>query len=258
MSPPRCTATTVKGEQCKNKSVVTVSSGHYCGVHGKVKAPTTGKYNRKILVDNKPNIEAKQGYIYVYSLCEGKNKGGRVNANPQIFNHEKDAFENLPSNLTLVKVGFTTKTPRKRLQEWSNQCQHAIELLPNGKYPIQKRNQETYDGSENGWLIYKEAKSPQAIENQVHNLLWQLFGKGHVVCDGCHKNIADAEVRTRTDNGMNRHVEWFCLDRRDMPVLYEIVGCLTNGGDPEELPSVMTRLKLKPKVKKKSGGCCCQ
>lgn len=256
--PPRCTATTVKGEQCKNQSVVTVSSGHYCGVHGKVKPATTGKYNRKVLVDNKPQIEAKQGYIYVYSLCEGKKKGGRVNANPQIFNHERQAFESLPANLTLVKVGYTTKTPRKRLQEWSKQCQHAIELLPNPKYPIQRRNQETYDASENGWLIYKEAKSPQAIETQVHNLLWQLFGKGHVVCDGCHKNISDGEVRTRTDNGMNRHVEWFCLDRRDVPVVYEIVGCLTNGGDPEELPAVMTRLKLAPKVKQKSGGCCCQ
>lgn len=254
--PPRCTATTVKGEQCKNPSVVTVSSGHYCGVHSKVSVPTTGKYNRKVLSDPKPQIAAKKGYIYVYSLSEGQQQG-RVSSNPQIFNHEKQAFENLPSNLTLIKVGYTTKTPRKRLQEWSNQCQHAIELLPNSKYPIQRRNQETYDGSENGWLIYKEAKSPLAIESQVHNLLWRLFGKGHVVCEGCHKNIVAAGEKTKQQKGgMNRHVEWFCLDRRDVPVVYEIVGCLTNGGDPEELPSIMSRLKLSPKEKK--GGCCCQ
>lgn len=253
--PPRCTANTVKGEQCKNTSVVTVSSGHYCSVHGKVKAPTTGKYNRKVLVDPKPKLEHKQGYIYVYSLCEGKNKGGRSNSNPQIFNHEKDQFESLPGNLTLVKVGYTTKTPRKRLGEWASQCQHAIELLPNSKFPLMKRHQETYDSTENGWLIHKEAKSPLSIESSVHNLLWQLFGKGHVVCEGCHRNIADGETRQK-NGGMNRHVEWFCLDRRDVPVVYEIVGCLSGGGDPEELPSVMSRLKLKPKQKK--GGCCCQ
>ncbi len=91
---------------------------------------------------------------------------------------DKDGFIYIywfPANLGHIKIGVTTRSPEKRLQEWKNQCGHEPDLV----YPILQEDMQ---------------RVPHAfrVETIVQAEL-RKFQRLEVKCDVCHK----------------KHREWF-------------------------------------------------
>lgn len=147
------------------------------------------------------------GYIYVYTV---------LHANVHVYDHELSRFKRLQmeqeedaggcwSCLTcfsspvpqpvLIKVGYTSKTPEKRMAEWKNKCVHSPVLLGDGK---------SYNNEKKGWIT----KNPSAVEKEIHRVLRSTYGKGHVECHGCS----------------GKHVEWFLLpSATELGKVYSII-----------------------------------
>lgn len=148
------------------------------------------------------------GYIYVYTVSH---------ANVHVYDHQSSQFKRLqmeqeeegtgcwtclscfasPTPQTmLIKVGYTSKTPKKRMEEWKNKCMHSPVLLGGGNgYNIEKK----------GWIT----KNPLAVEKEIHRMLRSRYGKGHVECHGCS----------------GTHIEWFLLpSAMELKNVYKIIG----------------------------------
>jgi len=158
----------------------------------------------------------------------------------------------------LCKIGMTTKSNvQSRLNEWETSCLHKVinlspssidtlihnsagvsskdthslsklmkrlSLSPRKKESLEKlhhREVQTYCKDiklytyKNGGF-YTDGKGSmtlQDIENAIHQLLWKKYGKGIIHCSGCK----------RTGDAYKKHIEWFVLPIRDLPLILQFI-----------------------------------
>lgn len=182
-----CLGTTVKGERCKRH----VRAGErYCYQHGAVDE----------LADKVGRLSVRDGFVYVYALDSS-------HANAHVYNHSKGRYEELNkkrslfgrrSKLLLLKVGYTTRTPQTRVQEWTEKCRHPIHLIG-----PKDASSSSFDPKYMGW----PAKAPQFAEKRAHEELFRQFGRGHVVCHGCNE----------------KHHEWFLVPAKQLNSVFNIL-----------------------------------
>lgn len=209
----QCRGTTKKGLRC----LKSVRPGtHYCRYH-------VGNDEHLIelvsaMTISKPVKKKTSGYIYIYTLDVSHNNAHVYDHNKQKYkslNHSKSGFfkklvdrlglpphiEDLVMSRTLmVKIGYTTKDPMRRLQEWTSKCKHPVMLL---SPPARIRVTGRFDQSKLGWPV----PQVQAVESAIHTELRGLFGKGHVECEGC----------------TGRHNEWFLVPSGKMGVVFDTI-----------------------------------
>lgn len=183
-----CHGTTVKGERCKRK--VTQAGQTHCHQHSVDNLTETLK--KQLIISQRP----LSSYIYVYTLDKAHN-------NAHLYNHIKGKFETLQTKKILIKIGYTTRTPQTRLEEWKNQCQHPIRLIGPSK------RTKHYDPHYLGWHVTRNnnTRGPKDLEQQIHKQLFDKFGYGYVVCHGCNA----------------KHYEWVVLRLSDLSSVYKII-----------------------------------
>lgn len=220
----QCRGTTKKGLRCLNPAKPGLK---YCRHH-------VGKDEHLIelvsaMTISKPIKVKTSGYIYIYSLDASHN-------NAHIYDHDKQKYRTLHSSKSgffkkiadtlgspspepyslsslmkkplLVKIGYTTKDPSRRLKEWEAKCKHPIVLLAppsSSSSRLLSKNEPTnlFDYTKLGW----PASQVRAVESAIHIELRGLFGKGHVECKGC----------------MGRHNEWFLIPSGKISVVFKTI-----------------------------------
>jgi hypothetical protein len=188
---------------------------------------------------SKPVKIKTSGYIYMYTLDVSHNNAHVYDHDKQKYralHHSKSGFfkkiaESLGSpppethsvsghmrRTLLVKIGYTTKDPVKRLQEWKTKCKHPVILLSppspsSSRVRLDPEAGDRFDQSKLGWPTVQV----RAVESAIHTELRGLFGNGHVECEGCS----------------GRHNEWFLIPAGKMRVVYDTINywiALYSGG----------------------------
>lgn len=216
----QCKGITKRGERCK----ILVKEGNYCHWHkletpvgptkkasvastaSKTPSPRSSSPTKtKLGAPQTPVKSAPVGFIYAYTL--------RSFENAHVFNSKKDRFEPLlgsglrklmfwntkPKQL-LIKIGYTTSTPDKRLDQWQNQCGHQLTLIT-----PRARDAPGYDPMLHGW----KCSDPHSVEHAIHNKLHALYGRGQVKCS-CRK-------------AQGIHVEWFLVPRKELANVCRVI-----------------------------------
>lgn len=259
----QCAGTTHAGHRCKIKQAAAATTSTsantatvwYCHHHN-TQTLQSAFANLSLNPPAKPAAAAKASgtaYIYVYTLEPGHpnvhvfQNGAFVPLNSHRHSHRlrlkswlfRTSSTSTSTNASgrgakkarLIKVGYTTQTPVKRLAQWKSKCQHPIFLLgpgstspdhahPNNNNNNRKRNNNAYlyDSAMQGWPT--QPQTAKAVESQIHAQLWLMFGKGSVVCEGCTKSPVDGlasqsnptnKHHDQEQRKRNVHLEWFLV-----------------------------------------------
>lgn len=201
----------------------------------------------------------KPGYIYVYtlaSLLDNSKDGWLKTRNLLTKSKDKDRWVTFKSKsllLILVKVGMTTQTVAKRIQQWESKCQHKLVCLhPEYKFPgsqsgtflekfrgltlsaqktsAQFRQYTTFQDNIKGFFVPRDVLR---AEKEIHDELKQKFGRGDVYCTGCvekanaeHKESSVFDLLRKKDfmqSDYNVHVEWFPIPKNRLHEVYKII-----------------------------------
>ncbi|CAN6600104.1 hypothetical protein TRVA0_001S08372 [Trichomonascus vanleenenianus] len=120
-----------------------------------------------------------------------------------------------PHSMILIKIGFTRKTPSKRLQEWRRKCSHPIALL---SPPPRTPAFSSFSAKELGWYT----GDPVQVERAILSELRGLFGFGYVECNGCVERGKQNSL-FKNDPKPNRHIEWFFLPKSKLPLVFDTI-----------------------------------
>ncbi|KAH3675885.1 hypothetical protein WICMUC_002455 [Wickerhamomyces mucosus] len=130
-----------------------------------------------------------------------------------------------PQSLILIKIGMTSKSVAKRLNEWENKCNHR--LISINPYCLKKNSilslfkklsishggndytLKTYDMEGQGFFTESNLSK---IEKEVHSTLWKLYGKGDIVCHGC-----------KIGEKIGIHKEWFLVKRTNLDNIFKLI-----------------------------------
>lgn len=218
-----CCGTTKKGLPCK---ISVPDNPGYCHYHRPLnstkKLPQLVYSFAKLSV--KPDTQEldSPAYIYIYTLsAEHRNVHIHSGSSFEPLHKPKSGIRKLlhlptkPSPQTLIKIGYTTTTPKIRLQQWKRQCGHPVFLIgPEGNATKKGFNEEMM-----GWPMKKNKAT--VVEKEIHRIMWQRYGKGTVECEGCaggsEVNGADKPTKRK------KHVEWFLIPN-NKKVLNEVYG----------------------------------
>lgn len=201
----------------------------------------------------------KPGYIYVYtlaSLLDNSKDGWLKTRNLLSESKDKDRWVTFKSKsllLILVKVGMTTQTVAKRIQQWESKCQHKLVCLhPEYNIPgaqsgsflerfrgltlsaqktsAQFRQYTTFQDNIKGFFVPRDVLR---AEKEIHDELKRKFGRGDVYCTGCvekakakHKGSSFFDLFRKKDfmqSDYNVHVEWFPVPKNRMHEVYKII-----------------------------------
>jgi hypothetical protein len=164
-------------------------------------------------------IESRKvaGYIYVFTLDENHKNVHVLNASREpvplkqtkhgLFCRFQSAIMGRPlkERQMLIKVGYTSKLPNQRLEEWHKKCHHPIHLIQ----PPRESNSAGYAREVNGWHCFDAVRA----ESDIHHQLRQIYGRGVVQCHGC-----------MTSGGVaGRHVEWFLIPQADLRNVFAVI-----------------------------------
>jgi len=155
--------------------------------------------------------------------------------------------------LILVKVGMTTQTVAKRIQQWESKCHHKLVCLhPEYHIPAalsgsflerfrgltlsaqktsaQFRQYTTFQDNIKGFFVPRDVLR---AEKEIHDELKQKFGRGDVYCTGCvekgkaeHKESRLFDLFRKKDfmqSDYNVHVEWFPIPKNRIHEVYKII-----------------------------------
>lgn len=264
MSQFQCRGTTQKGLRCK-KTVPLV--GGYCHYHQPTRAePTlTQKPPPRLLSPHAPGD--KPGFIYVYTLTSLINDTAlwlKVRNLPNAPKRHRDkwvGFDAAKQPYTLIKVGMTTQTVQRRLNQWQAQCHHDLTCLyPRPSKPpsssaitslvsrlkkmsissAAKKNTRTSSFSslrtqDQGFYVAHHVAEAEA---QIHAVLRKKYGSGDVLCSSCKKNskvVEEVESQSKllsmfkktsgqfSKGTYNVHVEWFLIPKDDLNHVFTVI-----------------------------------
>lgn len=257
----QCHGTTTKGIRCKLKS-----NDKYCHYHinqagsavpkfprSPAKKPSTSPVNPKNPAKpTNPTYPAKPvnptypakpatpkpGYIYVYTmtrlLTHDKHPWLNVKNLPNSKNKKWVPFDSKSSSYILIKVGMTTQTVSKRIQQWKDKCHHDLTVLsPGQKFSesslkrlvakfknISLEPTPTYRTFRNDGFYSKG--DIRRVESEVHRQLRKKYGYGDMLCIGCEKTPSSKSGGPFSEVH-NIHVEWFLVPKVEMPWVYGVI-----------------------------------
>lgn len=189
----QCQGITARGRRCK----LNASEHEFCKFHF---TPRAGSHD----------VRDAAGFIYIYKLarpqaraevkCPKTNKTYRLN--PSKLQKFLSLFSKPRRNLAkkeLIKVGYTTKEPAKRVAEWEQQCGHQLCLIA----PRYKAG--NCDIEKKGW----PTSQAHAAEQRIHAYLRSQYGGGKLNCSQClHKGKTGI------------HLEWFLVPKEHLPQIF--------------------------------------
>lgn len=212
---------------------------------GYVQDPPGLKYdNPPVRIDamTTDKTKPKRAYIYVYTL-EAGHDNVHVFADGQFrpLGGESSWFKDLfrPSagrkpRMTLIKVGYTTQTPRRRVDQWREQCRHPIRLLgppEPRRWLFGGSGGGGYAREMEGWPV-RVPERARAVERAVHERLWARYGRGRVHCEGCAKAALKPGGGGGAGGKMGTHTEWFLVpnDDKTLEHVYSVIAdCIREG-----------------------------
>lgn len=233
----QCEGITKKGTRCL---IRVEASGAYCSYHGPFQCTALTKAGTrcKVRVDARnglckhhssshwsktqvsPSAVPKantKGFIYVYTIDKGHNNlhvfDAAKNRTVPLKQSEHGLFCRLkaalqcrapPERSILVKVGFTTKDPKRRLNEWRQKCQHPVHLIG----PPPTTRDAGYSHDDLGWPCMRANEA----EARIHEQLGAIFGRGSTECHGC-----------KTEKGPGKHREWFLVPGSSISQVFGII-----------------------------------
>lgn len=283
MTLVRCSGTTKAGLQCK----IMVKDGTYC-YHHQNQSTTSPKTDRsgaffkkkpqqelnlqksrssspaKPFVPKKtsslPRVQyfssskaSKAGFIYIYTMAAFYNKSGNDWLQTRnLIGSKKDKWTTvnpIKHNIMLIKVGMTTQTVEKRLQQWESKCLHKLVCIHPGiplpqsssilelfqRLSISKELHKAYSAfskEDKGFVVKKDVAH---AEREIHEELRRRFGRGDVYCQGCMEDKQKHEKSTtlfpfksKKDDFIERkeynvHREWFPIPSKNMDDVYQII-----------------------------------
>lgn len=229
MTHSQCNGTTIKGQRCKIK----ISNGEkYCHYHQKqdnhnFKRDTYQSTN--LSLQHARTKDYQRGYIYVYTLQHLLSKSPKKQDWLQVKKLAK--AENVskwkvfdPKKHILLKIGLTTGTVTQRLKQWEAKCNHSVVYVDPyvdyssslgalfSKLKISKNHHELkhYDVLNHGFFTPIHLAK---IEKSIHKSLWELYGRGDIICHGCSNDTKEHGI----------HVEWFMVRRKDLKVVFKLI-----------------------------------
>lgn len=154
--------------------------------------------------------------------------------------------------MLLVKVGMTTQTVAKRIQQWESKCQHKLVCLhPEYDMPLsqnslldrfkrltisslrhsaQFRQYTTFQDNVKGFFVPRDVLK---AEKEIHEQLKNRFGRGDVYCTGCvekaknkHNESSLLTLFKKKDfvqSDYNVHVEWFPIPKKKLHEVFKII-----------------------------------
>lgn len=175
-----------------------------------------------------------EGHIYVFTFShflDEKSKDPNylrlVDAaerrGPDISNSSK--FNS--KSTVLIKIGYTTQTPKKRLAQWKATCGQSgfVLLTPGFNFPIKKRgglsnlfkslkikDQITLKHVNKGGDGFWSSEAYKSEQN-IHSIVRKKFGSGRMFCDGCKSSPKKSGV----------HHEWFLIPRDSLDEIWRII-----------------------------------
>lgn len=222
----QCQGITKSGRRCRIK--IANDNVHFCRYH-KFQDPTIQK---KELIE----IKSNPGFIYVFTLVHLIDKSPSKQpwlrmAAPTSNNtiDYKRTREFKPKHYILLKIGYTTTTPRQRIKQWQNQCHHHYilvtpELIPKlvcsktdkigflvqrfQQLRIGKRKKcKNFDDINAGFHTNRAYE----VEQSIHATLRKKYGFSKIYCDGCKCSTGGI------------HKEWFLIPRQDVGELMHMI-----------------------------------
>lgn len=130
-------------------------------------------------------------------------------------------------SMVLIKIGYTTQTPKKRLSQWKNTCGQTgfVLLRPGFNFPQKKTRgisslfktlrikdmitlKHTNPEGDGFWSLeaYKS-------EQRIHSIVRKKFGSGKMFCDGCKSSPNKSGV----------HHEWFLIPKDSLNDIWAII-----------------------------------
>jgi len=229
ISMGQCQGITKSGKRCRIK--IADDGVNYCRYH-KSQDP---KFPKLCNLKDK-RVLNESGYIYVFTLEHMLRKKPLKNewlrmalpTSDNIIDYDKTR-ELKPKHYILLKIGFTSGTPKKRLQQWKRQCKHQFVLVTPEMLPsivcskmdkmhmllhsfsrLSLKDLNGYTKFDNKSLGFR-TKMAYQTEQKIHHNLHQKYGFGKLYCDGC-----------KDANG-GIHKEWFLLPREDVKNIFAMI-----------------------------------
>ena len=228
----QCQGITKAGKRCRIRIVD--DGTKYCRYH-KSQGRTFGNWNNS--KDSK-SLDGP-GYIYVFTLEHMlqrrpmKQDWLRMAAptSDNIINYDKTR-QLKPKHYILLKIGFTSGTPKRRLEQWRRQCKHQFTLvtprmlssivcskkdkmhvLLHSFSRLSLQDLGKYSKFDNKNLGF-HTKLAFQTEQKIHHILHEKYGFGKIYCEGCKS----------TKGGI--HKEWFLVPREDVKNIFEKINDL--------------------------------
>lgn len=173
-----------------------------------------------------------EGHIYVFTFShfvEGKD------TNPEYLRLVDSAEKKRPEmsnsrrfnskSMLLIKIGYTTQTPKRRLAQWKHTCgqPNFVLLRPGFTFPAKKRGLSSlfkslriseprlkHVNSHGDGMWSNEAYKS---EQKIHSIIRNKFGSGRMFCDGCKSTPGKSGV----------HHEWFLVPKDSMGEIWAII-----------------------------------
>lgn len=195
----QCHGTTQRGTRCK----LAASEDKYCRIHSR----------REPEPRSRGCSSDSRGFIYIYKLAGPhpradvaySNSSKKTRLRPSALQKFLGLFRRPRSNLAnqeLIKVGYTSKDPTKRVAEWEHQCGHRLSLI------MPQYNPGKYDIKKCGW----PTSHAYLAEKRIHNYLRSQFGGGKASCSQCLR---------RGKGGVHR--EWFLVPKCELPQIFTYI-----------------------------------
>lgn len=177
----------------------------------------------------------KPGYVYVFTfdvfLDDSKRSRGAdyirlVQPGIKFASGMKSSEKFDFKMQVLIKIGFTTQTPGRRLAQWRNSCSQPgfVLLEPGYDFTRNKKSRNSLLSMFKSLSIKPEAKlhnvrdsgiysnHPHKSEQDIHKIIRDKFGSGKMYCDGC---------KSSTKSGI--HHEWFLIPKSKMHTVWKII-----------------------------------
>lgn len=223
------------GQKCKLR--VNPSVTRFCHYHSSQKTLPITSFKSS---ESSNTNQYQKGFIYVYTLKHLIESNAKeqswlklqhidIKAPKDKLKDPKSLDNFNPKKHILIKVGLTTKTVAKRIDEWESKCKHKLVIVR------PKESQTFDDDSENSLIkVFKKLRVKETknlknyiiaqdgfhsekrlglVEKQIHSKLRKEFGHGDMICYGCKEKQGDYGI----------HIEWFMIPRNEIDKVFNVI-----------------------------------
>ncbi|VEU24258.1 DEKNAAC105646, partial [Brettanomyces naardenensis] len=223
----QCNGITKNGRRCR---IILADDGiKYCRYHKTQDCARVSVASAR--ATPKTNQSTVSGYIYIFTLAhlispKPRKQGWLRIAEPSpdnVIDYTRSS-EFRPKHDILIKVGYTSITPLKRLRQWKDHCkQHFVLLTPDTLSSVICSKRDKMEclihefrglklGHDYSQFDYQKCgfRTERAYdaEQKIHKILRKGYGFGKLYCDGCKTSSSGV------------HKEWFLVPRKDIKLVF--------------------------------------